>query len=70
MLLDNVLPYDPRDPDCAGNSSTHHTGQSCIETSCIEPAGTAWDSYRCAEHNAERIQRILKPHRDMDELDI
>jgi len=50
------FPY--RDLDHPLNSSTYHTGKSCVEKGCDRPAGTHWSPFWCAEHNAERLERI------------
>lgn len=36
----------------------YHTGKPCIEDGCNDPAGTAWSSYRCAQCNRKRRERI------------
>ena len=40
------------------NGAEYHTGKPCIERGCEKPAGTAWGSHWCQEHNAERLRRI------------
>jgi hypothetical protein len=34
------------------------SGRECIESGCVEPAGTAWGPYFCPEHDVERLDRI------------
>ena len=34
--------------------------KKCIEKGCIEPAGTPWGPYFCADHDDQRINRISK----------
>jgi hypothetical protein len=48
------------DPKDEGNSSFYHTGKSCIEKGCNDPAGTAWSPYWCFQHNVERMNRVGK----------
>ncbi len=50
------FPY--RDPNHPLNSAEYHTGKRCIEKGCEKPAGTSWSPFWCAEHNAERLDRI------------
>ena len=49
---------DANDPNDPANAASYHTGKPCIELGCMEPAGTAWSSYWCQRHNAERLDRI------------
>lgn len=46
---------DPADPH---NGPRYHTGKSCIERGCSEPAGTWWSKLWCFKHNVERMRRI------------
>jgi len=46
------------DPNHKGNSSEYHTGKTCIEGECENPAGTHWSPHWCFKHNVERIRRI------------
>lgn len=46
------------DPNHEGNSAKYHTGKSCIEPGCKNPAGTLWGIYWCFQHNVERLDRI------------
>ena len=47
-----------QDPNHVGNSERYHTGETCCEKGCTEPAGTWWSPYWCFKHNVERIDRI------------
>lgn len=47
---------DLNDP---GNGPEYHTGKRCIEPECTNPAGTAWSLYWCAQHNIERMRRLI-----------
>lgn len=47
--------HNPRSP---ANGRKYHTGKTCIEPGCNEPAGTAWGPHWCWRHNAERLDRI------------
>jgi len=53
------------DRGCEGNSSKYHTGETCIEPGCDNPAGTAWSPHWCVECNIKRIDRIT---RQMEEI--
>lgn len=56
-----------RDPNCEENSAKYHTGKKCIEKYCRNPAGTAWGELWCWQHNAERLDRIDKTLKKMEE---
>lgn len=47
-----------QDPTHAGNSAAHHNGKPCRVKGCKQPAGTAWGTLWCFEHNVERMDRI------------
>lgn len=53
------------DPDYYGNSSAHHTGQTCVEVDCDEPAGTVWSPYWCFRCNVKRLKRITASMEDI-----
>lgn len=46
---------DPLDPL---NGPTYHTGKSCIEPGCANPAGTHWSRFWCQACNAKRMRHI------------
>ena len=46
------------DPNHDGNSTRYHTGETCIEKGCKQPAGTWWSPHWCFEHNVARMRRI------------
>jgi len=46
---------DPSDPL---NGQQHHTGKTCIEHGCENPAGTHWSPYWCQPCNMKRMRRI------------
>ncbi|MDD5015480.1 MAG: hypothetical protein PHW73_10380 [Atribacterota bacterium] len=48
------------DPEDEGNSEKYHTGKSCIEEGCSNPAGTFWSPYWCFECNVKRTDRITE----------
>ena len=53
-----TLLYAFEDINNEGNSALHHTGKTCIENGCENPAGTAWSPYWCFTHNVERMRHI------------
>lgn len=49
---------DYKDPNDPGNGNGYHTGLSCINNNCDEPAGTLWSPYWCVKHNIQRMDMI------------
>ena len=47
-----------KDPNHPGNASHYHTGKSCVEPQCGEPAGTAWSPFWCHPCNVKRLDGI------------
>ena len=50
--------YD--DPNNELNGPKYHTGKTCIEPGCENPAGTAWSPHWCQPCNAKRMQTITE----------
>jgi hypothetical protein len=58
-----LKPY--ANPNDKRNGPKYHTGLTCIEKGCKNPAGTYWGRYWCFECNVKRIEKL---HNDFNSL--